>query len=210
MNLWIRSLACFALVTLSAGRALSAETFLLVRLSDMTRTDALQVMTPEEFKTLQKQLQQEDRFFPKAVLQAVDEWRKDEMNKSTPFPAGKVVPRKIVGQPEKFATREKAEERIAQYEDRESRKRLRDSEKGGKKALSEAEKAKYDKEIDKELLVRRAADAVAAKLSALTGVEIAPADPFAGQKEEEKAPEDKPADAKAEKKEAGGAVKKAL
>ena len=205
MNAFVRCLASMTVLVLSTCAALSAETFYLVRLSDMTRTDTLQVMTPDEFKALQKQLQQEERFFQKAVVQAVEEWRKDEMNKSTPFPGAKVVPRKIVGQPEKFAAREKAEERITQYEERESRKRLRGTEKGGKK-MSEAEKAKADKEIDKELTLRRAADLVAAKLSALAGVEIAPADPFAGQKEkeEEKAPE-----GKAEKKEAGGALKKA-
>jgi hypothetical protein len=212
MSLFIRCLACVAMLALPAGRASAAETFFLVRLSDMTRADTVQVMTADELKQLQKQLQQEERFFPKALVQAVEEWRKDDMNKTVPFPSGKIVPRKIMGQAEAFSSREKAEERIAQYEDREARKRMRESEKAGNKNPTPAEKAKQDREMDKELTARRAADIVTAKLSALTGVESAPADPAAGNKADAKAPEAKKDVEKAPeaKKEAGAALNKAL
>lgn len=197
MNVFLRCLACVAMVMLSAGRAIAADTFFLIRVSDMTRVDTLQVVSADELKELQKTLQLEERHFPKAIAQAVEEWRKDEMNKTTPFPAGKIVARKIIGQPEKFAARDKAEERIVQYEDREARKRLRDLEKASKTKPTPAEKAKADREIDKELAARRAADLVAVKLSALTGIPIETADPFAKNKPDEKAPVDKKVDEKA-------------
>lgn len=196
MNIFFRCLVCVAMLTMPVSRTLAADVFLLVRTTDMLRASSYQVMSPDEFKQLQKQLQLEERSFPKALAEAKDEWAKDEMNKTSPFPVARIVPRKLVGQPEKFPTTEKAEERLAQYEDRESLKRQREADKEEKKPQNAAAKAKADRDMDKEILAGRAAELVAAKLSALTGMEIVTADPFAGKKDEAKAAEVKKADEK--------------
>lgn len=193
------------------GTALAGETFVVVRLADMVREDTYQVMSGDEFKQLQKQLALEERNFQKALTQAADEWRKDEMNKKDVFPGGRLSARKIIGQAETFPSRDKADARLSLYEDREANKRARELDKT-KKARTEAEKLKEARETDKILLARRAADLVAAKLAALTGGE----GPAAGAKPEDKPaapkPDDKKADHKAgaDKKQAGAALNKAL
>ena len=218
MNVFMRVVVSVALVTLWSGRGWAGESFVVVRLADMLREDAYQVMSGDEFKQLQKQLALEERNFQKAVAQAADEWRKDEMNKTTPFPGNRLAPRKVIGQAETFASRDKADERLNQYETREGNKRARELDKA-KKTKSAVEKAKEDREMDKLLQARRAADAVAAKLSALTGTEVGA--PAAGPldknaKPEEKKAVEKKADGKkdekgaADKKDAGAALNKAL
>lgn len=202
MNAMVRSAVCVVLLGLARG-VVAGESFAVVRVTDMMREETYQVLSSDELKQLQKQLQLEERNFPKAVAQAGEEWRKDELNKTTPFPGGRLSPRKIIGQPEVFPSRDKADERVGQYEDREAKKRAREFDKTGRRSKTASEKLKEERDMEKAAHARRAADLIAAKLVILTGGDATAAP---GAK-----PDDKPVDKKpADKKEAGAALNKAL
>jgi len=214
MNVYLRYGLCVAMGIVWSSRVSAGDSFEVVRVADMMHEETFQVMSADEFKQLQKQIAVEERNFPKAVAAVAEEWGKDEMNKKTPFPGGRLSARKIVGQPETFADRTKADARVEQYQKREDDKRARELDKpGAKKTKTAADKLKEGREADKVLQARRAADLVAAKLAELTGGEA----PAAGakpddKKVDDKKPADKPAADKpaADKKAAGGAVNKAL
>ncbi len=178
----MRGLMCLATLALWTVGAAAAESFLVVHVSDMTREDSYQVMSGDEFKQFQKHVQLEERFFAKAVAQVSEEWRKDELNKTTPFPAGRLASRKVIGQPESFPSRDKAEARVSQYEERESNKVARERERQKanagktKKSNPDADKEKEQREKEKTIQARRAADLVATKIETLIRGESAGAD----------------------------------
>ena len=204
MNAYLRYGLCAAMVSLWGGGAVAAESFVVVRVSDMMREQTYQVMSNDEFKQFQKQVALEERNFPKALQVVGDEWRKDDMNKTIPFPSGRLSPRKIVGQPEPFDTRDKADKRVEQYQKREDDKRLREKT-ANKKPVDKVMEAR---EADKVLQARRAADLIAAKLAELAGGDAKAGDKAAADKPAaDKPAADKPA---ADKKAAGAALNKAL
>ena len=205
MNAYLRYGLCVAVVALW-GRVSAGETFYVVKVSDMLREQTYQVMSSDEYKQLQKQLTAEERNFSKAVTIVGEEWRKDDMNKTTPFPSGRLSARKIVGMPESVDSREKADKRVEQYQTRDDKK-IKD-----KKPTTPADKEKSNREADKLLQARRAADLVTAKLAELAGGDAKPGDkpgekPAADKPAADKPAADKPA---VDKKAAGGAVNKAL
>lgn len=206
MNTYLRYGLCAAMVALFGGLASAGETFYVVRVSDMMREQAYQVMGGDEFKQFQKQIALEERNFPKALTMVGDEWRKDEANKTVPFPGGRLSPRKIVGQPEPFDTRDKADKRVDQIQKREDDKRLRD-----KTPKPPADKVKDAREADKVLQARRAADLIAAKLTELAGGDAKTGDkPAADKPAADKPAAPAAAQPAADKKAAGAALNKAL
>ncbi len=215
MNVYLRYGLCAAILVLWGCRISAADSFAVVKVSDMLNEKTSQVMSGDELKQLQKQLALEERYFPKAVAAVADQWRKDEASSKTPaqFPGGRLSPRKIVGQPEPFADRTKADARLEQIQKQEDDKRAKEMDKpGAKKTKTAADKLKDTREADKVIQARRAADLVAAKLVELTGGE-APAAGAKGddKKVDDKKPVDKPAVDKAlDKKAAGAAVNKAM
>jgi hypothetical protein len=162
---------------LQADKAMAADSYLLVKVADMDRRVNYQVMSAVEFKDFEKTLQTEKKFYQDALRNAAKAWREDEFNKGITFPAGRLVPRSIVGSPERFPTKEKAEEQYNRYYEREAEKesRLRDRDKGKKKSKEEIER-----ETKKESETSRALELLTDKLVELTGVKIeSPAAPAA-------------------------------
>ena len=108
--------ACFA-----QGKA----SVLLVKIQDHARSTSYEVMTPEEYKTLQKTVADEAKYFKRALEFAEKAWQQDETLKEERFPSTATSPRKVlaIGQP--YADRSKAADKMISYTDKE---RERDSE----------------------------------------------------------------------------------
>lgn len=177
------------------GRLGAAEPYFLVKVQGLDRTTEMKVMSAADLKALEKTLVMEKRLFPQAMAAAQKEWKADEMNKTVTFPSAKVIPRTLVGMPEKFLSQEKADEALSRYEDRLARRRMKEDE-----ALKgSAKKTKSDKEEQKELVAIQAVELVRAKLDELlTKAGMAPVGeaPAALPEQEPKADQGKKADAK--------------
>ena len=223
MNVYLRWSLSVAAMVLWSGWASAAESFSVVRVSDMLHEETYQVVSADELKQLQKQLALEERSFQRALSLVGEEWRKDEAIKTTPFPGGRLAPRKMVGTPESFTDRAKADARAGQLEERESKKHAGDKTTTKThtttKATGTKAGSKDSREADRLLQLRRAADLVAAKLAELTGGAATPAAgaPGADKKADDKKADDKKAGDKkagdkpaADKPAAGAALNKAL
>jgi hypothetical protein len=148
-----------------AARAATDEGCVLVKVSEMDRTVTTQVMSAPEFKDFEKTLQSEKKYFQGALQLAAKAWKEDQSNKTTPFPQGRIAPRSIVGSPEHFATRTKADDQLNKYQEREAQKEAREKDKTkGKAAKPKDELDKEKKRADEAL---RAADLVKAKIAEL-------------------------------------------
>ena len=157
------------------SRPVSAEPYVLVKVIDMDRTLANQVMSATDFKELEKTIQNEKKYFPAAVQAAAKAWRDDALNKNTTFPGGRLIPRSIVGSPERFENQEKADAQLGKYEERETKKE-REKVKTGTAAKSKDE---ADREKKKESEAARAMELVKAKLTELMAAKPGAAAPEA-------------------------------
>jgi hypothetical protein len=146
-----------------AGWVGAAEPYFLVKVQGLDRTLEMKVMSAAEVKALEKTLVMEKRLFPQAIAAAQKEWKADELNKTVTFPAAKVIPRTIVGMPEKYLSQEKADEALARYEDRLARRRMKEEE----TLKGQSKKTKSDKDEQKELVALQAVELVRAKLDEL-------------------------------------------
>ena len=147
------------------SRPVSAEPYVLVKVSEIDRTTASQVISATDLKELDKTIQTEKKYFQLALQAAAKAWREDELNKNTAFPAGRLSPRSIVGSPERFESQEKAEAQQAKYYERDAKKEDREREKAKTKVTKTRDDA--DREKKKESEAARAMELVKAKLSEL-------------------------------------------
>lgn len=157
------SLLSWAALTIGAG---TDESCVLVKVSEMDRTVSTEVVTAAEFKDLEKTLQNEKKYFPAALQLAAKAWKDDQSNKTVPFPQGRIAPRSIVGSPEHFATRAKADEQLNKFQEREVQKENREKDKAAKSKVTKP-KEDVDKEKKKADEALRAADLVKAKIAEL-------------------------------------------
>ncbi|MCE9612953.1 MAG: hypothetical protein K8T26_01670 [Lentisphaerae bacterium] len=148
-----------------------AESYLVVKIVDRDGTEHAEVMTPEQIRVMQADIQLETKLYPRVVAQAREAWMKDKEN-TKPFPGGAIRKRSVspIGAPfddEAKATekRDKITERNAAKAADEADKlerRLRDRYPGDKrkekmadmdakeaerKALDEKARTVYEKEL---------------------------------------------------------------
>jgi hypothetical protein len=204
-----------AILAGSALRAAAGEPAVVVKIQDMMRASDYQVLSPAEYKDLQKDLQQEEKFFKKAEELATKDWKQDELNKNIPFPTGRVFPRKIVGQPMQCASKQQAEDKLSAIRDADSKKAKREGDKlrdleqknpNAAKALKEKETA----EKEKELVLERAKDLIQKHLEELTGKPAEKGTFPEAKPAGEKAPEKQAPEKDKGKEKAGKALDKAL
>lgn len=153
-----------SMALVSWSRPVQAEPYALVKVAEIDRTAAYQVVSATDLKELEKTIQNEKKYFPVALQAAAKAWREDEMNKNVAFPAGRLSPRSIVGSPERFENQEKAEAQQNKYYEREAKKEDREREKNKNKTKSKDES---DKEKKKDAEAARAMELVKAKLTEL-------------------------------------------
>jgi hypothetical protein len=175
-------MAWAVLGVLSPGRCLAAETYVLIRVADIDRKVEMQVMSATELKELEKTLQLEKKLFPEALRIAMKEWREDDFNKGSTFPAARLSPRGLVGSSERFSSQEKADAKINEYYERDAQKDSRQREKTKPKALNERDRKKEQDAV-------RAMKILKDKLE-----ELMDAKTKAAEAEEKKVEEKKPVD----------------
>lgn len=150
-----------------------AEGYVVVKIQDMTKKITMELMSDSDFKTLEKTIQMESRYFQQAVQAAAKEWREDEANKGTAFAGGRLVPRRIAGSPERFSNEEKAQARLTAIEDLEGKKELRQMDRARNQRKS---RDVLTKEMERESALSSAEDVVKAKLEEMiSGKASAPA-----------------------------------
>jgi hypothetical protein len=160
-SLVISSLALGCLLAFPM-RTWAAETFCVVKCTDMDKRVEHKIMSPEEFKELDTQTKAEAALFPKAEEMAKKEWKADETTKSTPFP-GRLGPAKVEVITRE-ANRDKADKKLESLNAAEDRKQT-EPRKSGKS--SEAEKKQADLKAEKEKDLQKAYDSVKAKIAEL-------------------------------------------
>lgn len=170
-------LAGYLMACVSSGYA--GEAYYIVKVQDMAKEVTTSVMSATEFKALEKTIQQETQNFPSAVAAAAKEWRENEANKGTPFAGSRVTPRKIIGTPERFATSEKAQEKLTAIETLESKKADREAEREFAKARAgkavRKTKEELARDIKKESDAAAAMELIQSKLSEIIAAKAAPA-----------------------------------
>jgi hypothetical protein len=155
-----------------AGRSLAAESYVLIKVADMDHRVDMQVMSATEFKELEKTLQLEKKLFPDVIRNATKAWREDDFNKGTAFPVSRLSPRCIMGSAERFPTREKADEQLNKYYERDAQKDARQREKAKPKALSDKDKKKEQDAIRAGKLIKdKLDDLLSEKAKAATAEE---------------------------------------
>jgi hypothetical protein len=193
---------------LLSGNAKAADLYVLIKIQDMDRSTVSQVMSVPELKEFEKTLLNEKKFFQDAVRNASKAWRDDDFNKGITFPAGRLVPRTLVGSPERFATKEKAEEQLNKYYEREAQKEARQQDKDKTKTTTKS-KEEVEREKKKASEAGRAAELLKDKLAELIALKTGGTVPEAavGEKkvdekkvEEKKEGEKKPDERKLEEK----------
>ena len=113
-------------ISLAAGTCLAAESYAIVRITDMLKKDTYEVMTSADFKELLKTIQVETKFYTQAEAAAAKAWKEDDLNKHTPFPSARLAPRKAELK-QQFPKKEDAQTKLQQIEERESKKEDRDT-----------------------------------------------------------------------------------
>ena len=123
MVVWLIILTLYAV----CGRA-RGETWILAKITDHDQSVQYSVVSSEEYQQLQNEVNQESRFFAKAIAAAEREWRANEENKNKAFPRAAITPRRVESLGT-FTDRKRAEERLNQLQMRDGEKELREKEK---------------------------------------------------------------------------------
>ena len=151
----------------AAPGAMKAEPYYIVKTVGFDRRTDVVSMSESEFRTLEKTIKQEQKYFSKAVARAAKEWREDESNKGILFPATMMKPRSIMSS-QKYSSSEKAEEQITKLGDLDAKKRDRLAERE-KRRPGSAKAGKKDSKSSskKDEILYRAADLVKANIEAV-------------------------------------------
>ncbi len=146
----------------------------LVKITDMVKEDAYEVISGEEVKALQKAISEEARVFNAAMIAVKKAWAEDELTKGTPFPASAFSVRKM--QQQGPFSEEQANKKMEQAIDRDNAALDRDQEREKKKKADDkkngvVEKKPSAKELEREAkretALRNAQDKVMAKMAEL-------------------------------------------
>ncbi len=169
----------------AAAASQPGEVTYVVKIQDMNRESSYEAVSGDELKILQKTIQLETRYFPEAVQAAAKQWREDEANKTVPFAGTRLAPRQIVGTPERFENREKADKQLNLYLEREQKKQEREWAKTKGKKPAPRGKGPLTKEQEREANLERAMEMVKARLDEIVaaksgGAGAAGAQPDAG------------------------------
>jgi hypothetical protein len=175
------ALTLAALLALPA-RSLAADSFYVVKVTEMDKKVDFKLMSAEDYKALETEVKAETSLFPKAEELAKKEWK--TADEKGPFP-GRLSPRKVEVV-ERHTVREKADEKLEKLQSSEDRK-AEPKKAGGK--MNEAEKKMAESKAEKEKDLQKAHDLVKGKLTELVS---AAKDKDAKAKEGEKKPDEKP------------------
>lgn len=102
-----------------------AESVYIVKITDIRKNDAWEIMTREEVAKLKKDIQDEARVFPAALADAKKDWDADELLKKSAFPGGGLGPRKATEQGP--LNRDQAEKKKTALEERQADSTLKDA-----------------------------------------------------------------------------------
>jgi len=136
---------CALALSLGLAAGARAESVYFVRITDMAKTDACEVMTREAASALQKEIAAESRVFQTALAAVKKAWSEDELTRKTTFPASRLAVRKM--QQLGPFSREQAEKKKEKADEREGAA-LVDARKKGKGGSKEAQakEAKRDRD----------------------------------------------------------------
>jgi hypothetical protein len=176
------ALTLAALLALPA-RGLAADSFYVVKITEMDKKVDFKLMSAEDYKALETEVKAETSLFPKAEELAKKEWK--TADEKGPFP-GRLSPRKVEVI-ERHTVREKADEKLEKLQASEDKKSGDTRKPGGK--MNEAEKKMAESKAEKEKDLQKAHDLVKGKLTELVS---AAKDKDAKAKEGEKKPDEKP------------------
>ena len=143
-NFIFSMLICFSITSLCAGAA--SESILIVKLYDRAKEITYKLMTPEEYKALQKELKLEAKLYQKAVTLARKEWQANKETAKKPFSMSAIPLRKATVKGMPYIDREKADDKLAKYEDKEFEKTDKKKKSKGKLTKREEKKAKHARE----------------------------------------------------------------
>lgn len=159
------------------------EPYYLVKMAGMDRTSDTVVVSEAELRDLEKTIKLEQKYFQKAVALAAKEWNAEEINKGIMFPGSMLKPRTIVSSM-KYASSEKAEEKLAKLAGLDPKKGDPKNDKRRPVARKPVKKTPKPASKQEEILTR-AADYVKSKIDTLiaeapaAGAPAAPAAPAA-------------------------------
>lgn len=146
------------------------EKILLVKVCDRAKKLSYELMTPNEYKTLQAEIKAESMLSTKAMMLAQKEWKANEETKKKRFPRSAISLRKatILGQP--FKDRQKADDKLYHYQDKAEEKEDRDKEREKKKIAGKSKEkiAKAEEKVrEREYLYDQARAIFESKLTEL-------------------------------------------
>jgi len=160
------------IISVSVSRSETIDNILLVKINDWDRTISYQLMTPNEYKTLQDNLKRENSLKTEAFNLAEKEWKEKEEHKNIAYPRS-VMKIKSARTIKVYENRKKAENRLFKLEDKiqeqleeeeDERKHKQRYLKG--KARIRANK-EYAKQKTRELMMKEARDIFMAKVELL-------------------------------------------
>ena len=146
-------------------RSATDERYMVVKVQDHAKETTCQVMSADEFKAIQEEIRIETKVFPKALAEAQKAWREDPDTARKPFPKASFAVRRATPMGT-FPDREKADAKVAGFEEREQQAKEKDKEREDKK-LREKQKAmgpeKYDEYVEREREKQTERDALTLK-----------------------------------------------
>ncbi|MBN2301839.1 MAG: hypothetical protein JXN60_04915 [Lentisphaerae bacterium] len=148
MRTWPIMIAIW-LITSMFGVLHAAEKYYVVKLTDRAKNNKYEVMTPDQLKQLEKQIQIENRAFPKALTICQKEWKMREETKNKSFPASAVSMRQVRKMSE-YAEKEKADEKAYSYTARIAEKVAKEAEMLKAQKKDKVAKARIEREERKD------------------------------------------------------------
>ena len=135
-SVWVLSLVLVSAVSAQEAKDAAKDTketkdvktvakFYFAKVTERGGGDAYRVLSGEEFKSLQEEINAEDRYFARAVQAAEAEWRKGEDTKKKTFPRSAVKPRKLDAL-QTFNDRALADKKLESYQKQEANAAKRD------------------------------------------------------------------------------------
>jgi hypothetical protein len=137
------------LAGLMVGSVRAGDDAYLVKVAGFDRKAEWEAMSETDFKTLEKNIRLEQKYFSKALELAAKEWRADELNKGVTFQGSRISPRAIM-QKDKYASLDKASAVLGRMQDQEAKKALgkkTGSSKKGKGTGAEMKEIQLDQAI---------------------------------------------------------------
>lgn len=116
---WLMALIC------GLTSSVLADRISVVEITDMFGEKVYEIMTPEEFMKVYKEVQEEKKIFYSVVAEVRKEWQADKNNRAA-FPGSYVKSREVKKMIPEFRDEEKAQKRKEKLEERFSARKARD------------------------------------------------------------------------------------